>query len=574
MLARLRRPSALLVAVLVLLASWAALSATRSTPHPLPHATAVHDVLATPGAARLLARGEPWTRASVGAVDETTTRVSFFTGPRIVAEAAVSPHGHVERFIDLREVGVPYGVPMTYGPLLIAVAALAFLLATAVVPLRRLRNLDVAALLALVAPVVLLQERLVAASTFTAVPPLLWLAGRCAWRALGTDGASGLRPTPPARPLLNALTPAWGDVERVRVLRLAVVVAALCTAMLTISAQTTVDVGQALMEGATLLVHGTLPYGHMPGDVFHGDVYPLLSYAVYTPLALVMPVHDDWDVANGALIVAAVAAIAGAWLLARIGRRLAACPQPAGEREELAARAAGLRVALAWLTLPPLLIAVSTGTSDVLLGALLLAAIALARRPLASTATLLLAGWFKVVPFALLPIWLARLRGRRLAAALALTAASAALTLIALVALGGAGAPRAMLHAVAFQAERRTLHSPWTLLHVEWLQPLGQAAVLALVAGATVQAWREPALAADPARLSALAGAVLLGLQLTGNYWTFLYLAWVVPCVLVGLVADAPALAHAVAPARTLNRRRGNADRGTEGVPAMAPAPS
>ena len=36
-----------------------------------------------------------------------------------------------------------------------------------------------------------------------------------------------------------------------------------------------------------LLVHGTLPYGHMPGDVFHGDVYPLLSYAVYAPLALV-----------------------------------------------------------------------------------------------------------------------------------------------------------------------------------------------------------------------------------------------------------------------------------------------
>jgi len=546
---RLRHPSALLVAAVVLLAAWAGLSATRTTPRPLPRAVALRAVLASPRAMSALREGPRWTSARIGAVDATTTRVTLFRGSRIVAEAAVGAHGRVVRFADYRGAPVAYGVPLLQRPLALLIAGLAFLLATAVVPLRRVRNLDVAALLALVVPLVLLDDRLVVASTFAAVPPLLWLTGRCAWTALGSP-----RPAAPSRPLFDAITSAWSDGQRLRILRLAVGVAAACVAMVTVSAPSTVDVGQALMEGATLLVHGTLPYGHMPGDVFHGDVYPLLSYAVYAPLATVMPVHDSWDVANGALIVAAAAAVAGAWLISRVPARTPA------ERPDDAARAAGLRAALAWLTLPPLLVGVSTGTSDVLLGALLLAALVLARRPLASAATILLAGWFKVVPFALLPIWLARLRGRRLAAALALVALSVAVTVVALVVLGGAGAPMRMLRAVAYQADRRTLHSPWTLLGIEWLQPLGQAAVLALIAGATVRARRGAALAGDPARLGALAAAVLLALQLSGNYWTYLYLAWAVPCVVVGLLADAPAPARAPVVARALNPAPRNAD--------------
>jgi len=558
MTSRLRHPSALLVALVVLLVAWAALSATRSTPRPLPRAAALHAVLANPKATHALSLDRHWTSVRVGAVDATTTRVSFFDGPRLAAEVAVSPGGHVERFVLVRGLRAPYGAPLTHRPLVIVVGCLAFLLATAVVPLRRIRNLDVAALLALVVPLVLLDDRLVAASVLTAVPSLLWLTGRCAWIALGPP-----RPAAPAAPLLDAVTPAWSDRQRVRILRLAVGAAAACVAMVTISAPHTVDVAQALMEGATLLVHGTLPYGHMPGDVFHGDVYPLLSYALYTPLATVMPVRDNWDVANGALIVAALSAIAGAWLLARIAGRASASTRELDGPDD-AARAAGLRAALAWLALPPLLVTASTGTSDVLLGAMLLAALALVRRPLASVAMVLVASWFKVVPFALLPIWLARLRGRRLLAALALTAASAALMLLALVALGGTRAPGQMLHAIAYQADRRTLHSPWTLLGVEWLQPLGQAAVLALIAAATVRVRRDAALAADPMRLAALAGAVLLGLQLTGNYWTYLYLAWVVPCIVVGLLADASRPAPAPVAVRRLNPSRRNADVGLE----------
>jgi len=542
---RLRHPSALLAA-LVLVVAFAGLSLARRDVEPtVGRAAAVRAVLAVPRDARLLA-GTGWTSARVTAVDRTETRVSFLAGSRIVAEAVVTPHGGARRFIDFRELLTPYGAPLSQRPWMLALGALVFALATLTLPLRRARNLDALALLALVVPLVLLDERYVVASTLSAVPPLLWLTARCAWRGL----RSAVPAAAPARPLLDALTPAWDDRRRVRLLRIAVAAAAAAVAMITISAPYTVDVAQAVMEGATLLLHGTLPYGHLPGDVFHGDTYPLLSYAAYMPLAALMPVRDSFDVANGALYAAAAAALLVAWLLARAVVRWGGegAAVPAGED---AARAAGLRAALAWLVYPPLFSAVSSGTSDLLLAALLVGALVLARRRLASATLLIVAGWFKLVPFALLPIWLARLRGRRLAAALGLVAAAAALTWAALVLLGGAGAPMRMLRAMSYQLDRRSLQSPWLLLGVQWLQPLAQAGVLALVAAATLRVRREPALAADPVRLAALAGAVLLGLQLCGNYWTYLYLAWALPCAVLALLAEAgePSRAPARAPA-------------------------
>ncbi len=572
---RLRRPSAPLLAALVLVAAFAGLSVTRHAVAPrLARAAAVRAVLDTPRDARALAQGERWTSVRVTPVDRTATRVSFFAGPRLLAEAAVLPDGRVEQFADYRGQAVAYGAPLSQRPWLLAVACLAFVLSTAVLPLRRVRNLDVLALLALLAPLELLDDRLVVASTLAAVPPLVWLTGRCAWRAFGPTAETGpaSRPSPDSgprttsQPLLDALTPAWDDAQRVRVLRVAVGAAAAVVAMVTLSAPSTVDVGQAVMEGGTLLLHGTLPYGHMPGDVFHGDTYPLLSYLAYVPLSALMPVRDSWDVANGALIVAAASALIVAWLLARFagGCRSvpakdaagAACvsPAPAGTPPDPLPRspATGLRAALAWLACPPLVVTVSSGTSDVLLAALLTGALVLSQRRLASAALIVAAGWFKLVPFVLLPVWLARMRGRRLVAALALLAASAAATWALLVALGGAGAPARMLHAIGYQLDRRTLHSPWTLLGVEWLQPLAQAGVLALVAGATVRARRDAAFAADPLRLAALAGAALLGIQLCGNYWTYLYLAWGAPCVVLSLLADAPLREHARAPTGVL----------------------
>ena len=101
-----------------------------------------------------------------------------------------------------------------------------------------------------------------------------------------------------------------------------------------------------------------------------------------------------------------------------------------------------------------------------------------------------------------------------------------------------------MLRAMSYQLSRGSPQSLWSALDFESLQPLGEAAALALIAAATVRLATRPAWEADTARMAALAGAILIALQLAANYWAFLYLIWVLPLVTMSLLADpAPAVA-------------------------------
>src|SRR5581483_2401593 len=113
-----------------------------------------------------------------------------------------------------------------------------------------------------------------------------------------------------------------------------------------------------------------------------------------------------------------------------------------------------------------------------------------------------------------------------------------ALSLTVLVGVGGTGGISAMIHGVAYQFSRGSPRSVWSVLGIESLQPLGQAAVIALVVGAAVRLRREPELASDRVRLAALTAAVLLGLELAADYWAFLYLAWVMPLVVLALMSE------------------------------------
>jgi hypothetical protein len=318
--------------------------------------------------------------------------------------------------------------------------------------------------------------------------------------------------------------------SRLRILRATLAALALVYALVSVSSSSPVDVTFAVMEGATKLLHGVLPYGHMPGDVVHGDTYPILSYALYTPVALLAPVSNDWDsvdLALGAGVAVALATALALALAAGSGRRR----RPDSERE------AGLRAALAWLTFPPVLITVSTGTTDPLLAFMVLIAVLLWRRPAACAALLTAAGWFKLAPAALLPLALARLRGRSLAAAVAAVVATSAPVVVLVLALGGAHGALVMAHAVAFQFSRGSPQSVWTALGISRLQPIGEAAVLALIAGAAVRWRREPELALDRSRAAALAAAILIGLELSANYWAFLYLVWLLPLLCVSVLA-------------------------------------
>jgi hypothetical protein len=523
-----RRHPSLCAALAVFLLTGFALTLTRQPQRiALPRAKAVAAVMRDGQAARDLRRSG-WDDATADALDGRLERVSFYAHGRIVFEAAVDRSGTVAHAYQFAGQAVPYGNPLAFEPSVLIGLGVLFALMTAVAPVRRMRNLDVAALLSFLAPVVLLQKRYVDASVIAAAPGMSYLAVRCACVAFGSR-----RAPPASTPVYLKLTARWREAERVRVLRLTLVSLGLVFVMVGVSSPGAVDVAYALMEGATKLLHGVIPYGHMPGDVVHGDTYPILSYLLYVPLAAISPVASTWDsvdLALGAAVLAALSAAGAAFCLA-------AGPRRHGRRRSAAAETHGLRTAIAWLSFPPLLIAVSTGTSDVVLGAMLVFAIVLWRAPAASAAMLAAAGWFKLAPFALVPLWLAPLRGRRLVASAVAIAGVSTAMLAVVVGVGGPSGLAMMWHALAYQFQRGSPQSPWAALGISAVQPIGQATVLALIAGGCVRLRLDPGLATRE-RMSALAAAVLLGLQLAADYWAFLYLAWIVPLIALSVLAD------------------------------------
>jgi Glycosyltransferase family 87 len=536
-----RRLSALAAGVVVgVIAGLALMLTAHHPPAPVTPREAILAALRSPRVEQTLA-GSHWDRAVATPIDPRLEQVNFYAGPRIVAAIALQGGRTPTHVADFTRTPVPYGDWIAYEPAVLAVLCALFVVMAAVAPWRRLRNLDVVVTLSLVVSVVLFQRRYVDLSILVAALAMLYLLLRCAWRGLGPVPASV-----PTMPLLAAVTPGLDPARRVRWLRALLVALAFVYFMIGVSSPDAVDVIYAVMEGATKLIHGVLPYGHLPPGIIHGDTYPILTYALYTPIALAAPVSSVWDSVNGGLAVAVLAALAAAWAVFRLtvgGRPRASRPV---EVEE-----AGLRAALAWLAFPPLLIIVSTGTTDVLLAVMLLAAILLWRRPAACSAMLAFAGWFKLAPFALVPVSLAPLHGRQLAKAIAAIALVSLPMVVLLLALGGLHGPREMIHAVSYQFTRGSEQSLWSALGIDGVQPLGEGCVLGLVAAAVVRLRREPTLANDRSRMAALTAAILIGLQLSADYWAFLYLAWFVPMVGVSVLADrggAAELAEARAP--------------------------
>lgn len=517
------RPAAS-TAIAVLFLSWAALIAVHHAPSPaIPRARAISIVERSPLTSRMLA-GVHWNRAQVLAIDSTHDSVWFFDGPRLRVAAIVAQPGVVQYDSDAAERSVAYGSPIANDPLVLGLLSVAFVLMTAVWPLWRLRNLDVLALTLSTASIVLLNGALLGRMVVFGSAVLLYLGLRCAWVAFGPGP-----PNAPSISLFERVTAGWEHRQRVRLLRLLALACGLVLAMVGISSTGAVDVAWAVMEGATNILRGVLPYGHIPG-VLHGDTYPIGSYALYTPVAWLWPVHDTWDSADPALYVAVAGALGGAAAIWRSSRGAAVADRLG------AAEVRTLRMAIAWLTFPALVVTVSTGSTDAVLAVILLALILLWRRPAAAGAMVAVGAWFKLVPLALAPLLLGSLRGRRMAAALAAVAVVTIAAFVLLVALGGLSALGVMGHAVGYQADRVSPQSVWALTGSVPLQQLIQAATLAMIAGASVRLRRDGALASDRTRLAALCAAVMIAVQLSASYWTYMYLVWALPGVMLSLL--------------------------------------
>lgn len=438
---------------------------------------------------RTAARG--FTRVHTMPLDDRTTRVSFFDGPRAVVEAAVGSDAGVRATIVHDGNHARMGSDVGQRPPVLAALVALFLLATLRVPLRRRANLDALALAALAVPIVLLNERYVEWSVLAGAGLLAFLGRRCLRVAAGEGPAGGW--------LIDRLP------RRAQVLLAAGAAGALV--LLSIPGGLVSDVAYASMAGATQILDGNLPYGNVPTDgLVHGDTYPLLAYLAYVPAALVDPVRSGFDSLEGALWVATAFALVAALALARVGRA---------------------RLWIAFLAFPPVMVAASSGSNDAVAAALVAGAAAAA-----TSSAMTAAGWVKLAPLAALPLCLAQGRRRAGLGAAVVTGGLAA----AVLALGGPAGFVDMLSALSFQSERGSVMSVWALLGVPAAQIVFQAAVVTGIVLAALRVWRDRGLAADRGRMAALAAALLIGVQLAANHWSATYLAWLFPLLAVALL--------------------------------------
>jgi hypothetical protein len=366
---------------------------------------------------------------------------------------------------------------------------------------------------------------------------LAYVAVRAAWIAI--------RPArqPSTAALFRHVTARLDSRERDRILKTVALATLLLGALVTVTSTGLSDVGFAGLAGATSLTHGALPYGHITSEIVHGDTYPLLTYVLYVPFALISPVDDSFDGMDGALHLNAICLVLTAVLMYRCGRRLTS-------------REGGLLLAVAWLAFPPVLIAASGGGNDVPTALWPALALALWHRPVWSALALGVAGWVKAVPAIALVGRLAQLRGRDLAAACAAVAAVTAAVGVALLAIGGGHGPTQMLDALRFQVERGSYHSLWRQVGSLEAQRAFEALTVGFIVWSGCLIATRPDLRSDLRRVAALIAADILLVQLGASYWTPAYLSWVMPFILVGLLLPPQVTTVAAAVPSALPRSR------------------
>jgi hypothetical protein len=311
------------------------------------------------------------------------------------------------------------------------------------------------------------------------------------------------------------------------------------------------DVGYASVVGADRLMHGTIPYDHMPvktarpchgrysnGDpvayiqvtsgrcesaIESGDTYGPTVYAAYVPFVAALGWSGLWDDLPAAHVAASafdLLAIAGLFA--------------AGWR--FRSPRLGILLAFAWAANPFTLYTLNMNTNDALVGALLAWFMAALSWPAVRGVLLAAAGLTKFGPFALVPM-LASLRSRRWTF---IGFAAGLLVLMSLVLLDGTGGLGTFYdRTFHFQLNRVTPLSIWTIgafhpgwPHLHWLQ---QAVQVAVILGCTLLAVL-PRRRKDAAAVAAVGGAALIATQIAGSYWFYPYICWWLPMALLAIL--------------------------------------
>ena len=319
-----------------------------------------------------------------------------------------------------------------------------------------------------------------------------------------------------------------------------------------------IDVGLAGVVGASRILDGQAPYGHMPqrGDlkpcgpedadgqvrdriqtngrcesaIERGDTYGPVAYAAYVPAALVFGWSGKWDslpAAHATSIAFDLLTVLG---LVLVGLRFGGT------------RLASL-LAFAWAAYPFTAYALNANTNDTIMPAFLVLGFWLASSAWARGAAVAFAGWAKFGALLLAPLWASYpgIELRRVARfAAAFVAATLAAFAVLLLEPGLRDAVRTFWgRTVGYQASRDSPFSPWGWgqYHADGIPDLGfvQPALAVLAVGLAVVVAFVPR-RKGPVELAALTAAVLVAFQLTLTHWFYLYLPWVFPFVALWLL--------------------------------------
>ena len=284
-----------------------------------------------------------------------------------------------------------------------------------------------------------------------------------------------------------------------------------------------IDVGYAGVVGADLILDGNMPYGNMPPDVGTGDTYGPLNYLLYAPFVLIFGFSGHWDFLPAAHALTALVFVVGAVALFIAGWRLSG---PKG--------AAAL--VFAWAAFPYTLYSANNNSNDIVVAAISAVGLAAATSPLGRGASIAAGFAVKLYPIVLAPLWMMHEGVRRRPIVdFVLGGVGVLLLTFWVLLLDGRPLEAARLFyekTIAFQGIRQT---PWTIFSQVPSLGIVQQPLLAcvIVLAFIVAVWPRRR---TIRRLAAFSAALIIGFQLTTNYWFYPYVTWFEPFVFLALL--------------------------------------
>ena len=284
-----------------------------------------------------------------------------------------------------------------------------------------------------------------------------------------------------------------------------------------------IDVGYAGVVGADRILEGTIPYGNMPADVGTGDTYGPLNYLLYVPFVLMFGFQGEWDFLPAAHALTLFSFVAAAMALFITGYRLSG-------REGAAA------LVFAWSAFPYTVYSANNNTNDIIVAALAAIGLAAAASPLARGASVAAGFAVKLYPLVLGPLWISY-DGLKRKPIVDFVLGGAAVVLLTFWVLLLDGHPFETIQlfyqkTLAFQGDRV---SPWTIYTQVPALAFLQKPITALVIFIALLVAFVPR-KKTLRRLAALSAALVIGFQLTVNYWFYAYVTWFEPFVFVALL--------------------------------------